>query len=203
MAGTIDSLTSLTISPARNAAPGKSNSYVVTASRRTLLGDRRFSVENINRVWITDAKLPFMVPPSTEANFGDLLVRWRRPTRPGLTDHYALILDFCRRYFLHACDPEREIQGFVCRLTGKAGKDPDLTDLPEDIVSFVIDFLMDALGLSNHDIDKHERDLVARRSLFWNTLGSNDEERSNLLRQLKLAKVEWISLARKAIGRAL
>uniref|UniRef100_A0A183GVJ3 Rho-GAP domain-containing protein n=1 Tax=Heligmosomoides polygyrus TaxID=6339 RepID=A0A183GVJ3_HELPZ len=64
-----------------------------------------------------------------------------------------------------ACDPEREIQGFACRLTGKAGKDPDLTDLPEDIVSFVIDFLMDALGLGNPDIDKHERDLVARRSL--------------------------------------
>ncbi|VDO74798.1 unnamed protein product [Heligmosomoides polygyrus] len=103
---------------------------------------------------------------SQEANFGDLLFRWQRPTRPGPTDHYALaLLDFCRRYFQHACDPDREIQRFACRLTGKAGKDPDLTDLPEDIVSFVIDFLMDALGLDDPDIDKHERDLVARRNL--------------------------------------
>ncbi|VDO21609.1 unnamed protein product [Heligmosomoides polygyrus] len=108
----IDSLINLYL--AQDAALRKTNSYVVTASRRTLPGDRRFTVENLSK----------------------------------------------------ACDPESEIQGFACRFTGKHGKDHGLKDWPEDIVAFVTDFLIDALGLSDpDDIDMHEQDLIARRNL--------------------------------------
>ncbi|VDO68809.1 unnamed protein product [Heligmosomoides polygyrus] len=73
------------------------------------------------------------------------------PERP-LLPH----LGFLQTIFPDCLHPGCESQGFACRLTGKHGKDPELTDLPEDIVFFVTDFLMDALGLGDPDIDMHD-----------------------------------------------
>ncbi|VDO23343.1 unnamed protein product [Heligmosomoides polygyrus] len=146
MAATIDSLISLGL--AQDAAFRKTNSYIVTVSRGMLPGDRRFSVENLNRVWIMEAKPPFKrrLTLRTSSPAGNAQLVLARPTT--IPSSWIFADDIFSMLAILSAKSK-----VASGLTGKHGKDPDLTDLPENIVSFVTDFLMDALELGDPDID--------------------------------------------------
>ncbi|VDO65720.1 unnamed protein product [Heligmosomoides polygyrus] len=97
----------------------------------------------------------------------------------------------------------------ACRLTGKHGKDATLRDLLEDIVNFmigaslVIDFILDAIGLGHEDIELDFEHFLTQPSLFWCKLDDNDADRGRVLKELRSSRIEWTSLIRGAIGRAL
>ncbi|CAJ0606564.1 unnamed protein product [Cylicocyclus nassatus] len=114
------------------------------------------SRKNISRVWHRDSS-----PPFKEFNMVEVMEKWQRPKRAHDHDHFLLVLDFMRHFFLNACEPPTKIQQYACRQSGKKGKFDHLKDLPEGLVDFLISFILDALGLHRDQLlrtpDEHKR----------------------------------------------
>lgn len=102
-----------------------------------------------------------------------------------------------------ACNPMVEIQRYTCRITGKDGKDATLRDLPEDIVNFKIDFILDAIGLGHEDIELDVEHFLSQPSLFCCKLGDIDADRGRVQKEIRSSRIEWSSIIRGAIGRFL
>ncbi|EYC22854.1 hypothetical protein Y032_0016g2990 [Ancylostoma ceylanicum] len=102
-----------------------------------------------------------------------------------------------------ACTPPPEIQRFACRQAGKRGKFEHLTDLPEAFVEFLIDFVLDAIGLGDEGLLLPVANHKEYRTKFWMELAGNDADRETMFNTLSDARTDWSALARVAIGRAL
>ncbi|CAJ0607248.1 unnamed protein product [Cylicocyclus nassatus] len=68
----------------------------------------------------------------------EVMEKWQRPKRAHDHDHFLLVLDFMRHFFLNACEPPTKLQQYACRQSGKKGKFDHLKDLPEGLVDFLI-----------------------------------------------------------------
>ncbi|VDP61717.1 unnamed protein product [Heligmosomoides polygyrus] len=144
MATTIDALFCQNVT--LSCALQKANSYIAKQVHITLPENRRFTAENFTKSWSffsNDGEGPPAAAKTTETH----------------------IMDFCRFYFIKACNSVVEIQRYACRLTGKHGKDATLGDLPEDIVNFMIDFVVDAIGLGDEDIELDVEHFLTQPSL--------------------------------------
>ncbi|CAJ0592040.1 unnamed protein product [Cylicocyclus nassatus] len=91
----------------------------------------------------------------------EVMEKWQRPKLAHKHDHFLLVLDFLRHFFLNACEPSTEIQQYACRQSGKKEKFDYLKDLPKGLVDFLISFILDALGLHRDQLlrtpDEHKR----------------------------------------------
>ncbi|EYC05445.1 hypothetical protein Y032_0082g1587 [Ancylostoma ceylanicum] len=107
------------------------------------------------------------------------------------------------RRYVQACTPPPEIQRFACRQAGKRGKFEHLTDLPEAFVGFLINFVLDAIGLGDEGLLLPVANHKEYRTKFWMELAGNDADRETMFNTLSDARTDWSALARVAIGRAL
>ncbi|RCN49666.1 hypothetical protein ANCCAN_04290 [Ancylostoma caninum] len=86
-------------------------------------------------------------------NLNKLLQNWQRPRRARSEDHMTHCVDLMRTYFMRACDPPAAVRTYVCRLTGMNAKDEKLINLPEELVSVLVDFLLEGLGIGQPELE--------------------------------------------------
>lgn len=142
-------------------------------------------------------------PPFKEMDLRKLLERWRPHCRCSDQNYYAHAIDLMRHYFSDACIPEDAIKKYSIRSHGNAGRSAALISVPERIVSFLIDFVLDALGLGHEDLLQSVSRARARLSLFWRRLGDTDEERTIAFHEMQGARADWSPQIRKAMSGAL
>ncbi|RCN48998.1 hypothetical protein ANCCAN_04875 [Ancylostoma caninum] len=117
-----------------------------------------------------------------EQNLNELLEQWARSSHVKASDHSTQCVDFLRYYFIKATHPTPVIQSYSCRLTGKNAKNTALLDLPEDVVTILIEFLLDGLGLGHEEIKNDTAEnLKLHPTEFWLKLGNNDVVRKAAL----------------------
>ncbi|EYC22857.1 hypothetical protein Y032_0016g2990 [Ancylostoma ceylanicum] len=175
----------------------KTSHHIAKSAERTLPQGLGFSIKNLKRVWEVNVG-----PPFKNVNLRDVLEKWHPSPKAG-KNHFLHILDFLRHYFSRACTPPPEIQRFACRQAGKRGKFEHLTDLPEAFVEFLIDFVLDAIGLGDEGLLLPVANHKEYRTKFWMELAGNDADRETMFNTLSDARTDWSALARVAIGRAL
>ncbi|CAJ0608764.1 unnamed protein product [Cylicocyclus nassatus] len=157
-----------------------------------------FSRSNITKTWNIKAQ-----PPFKEINMISIFESWKRPVRSNKHDHYLHLLDFYRHFFLNACDPIHIIQHYAYRQSGKNGKDKSLKDLPESMVTFLIDFVLDAMGLFGDELLLPPADCARIHGRYWAALGETESQRRKRFDALSEARTDWSTHAREALCRAL
>ncbi|CAJ0598540.1 unnamed protein product [Cylicocyclus nassatus] len=113
------------------------------------------------------------------------------------------LLDFYRHFFLNACDPIHIIQHYAYRQSGKNDKDKSLKDLPESMVTFLIDFVLDAMGLFGDELLLPPADCARIHGRYWAALGETESQRRKRFDALSEARTDWSTHAREALCRAL
>ncbi|CAJ0599056.1 unnamed protein product [Cylicocyclus nassatus] len=78
-----------------------------------------------------------------------------------------------------------------------------LTDLPESLVTFLINFVLDGVGLYAEELLMSASECARQSNRFWLGLGNDDEARTKMFDRLSEARMKLCGLARVAIGRAL
>ncbi|CAJ0589062.1 unnamed protein product [Cylicocyclus nassatus] len=79
----------------------------------------------------------------------------------------------------------------------------DWQDLPESLVTFLINFVLDGVGLYAEELLMSASECARQSNRFWLGLGNNDEARTKMFDRLSEARMKLCGLARVAIGRAL
>ncbi|KAL6734964.1 hypothetical protein Aduo_005450 [Ancylostoma duodenale] len=142
-------------------------------------------------------------PPFKSHNLKALLRSWVPNGRIAKSDFATLCTDFARHYFVVACEPAEAIQGFSVRVSSKGGKKEELRDLPERIVSTLVDFMLEAMGIGQPELERTSQDLSQRPTEFWLGLGRNNAERGAALDYRKSCRMSWTPSCRVSISKAL
>ncbi|RCN32467.1 hypothetical protein ANCCAN_21721, partial [Ancylostoma caninum] len=177
----------------------RANAHISNAMRCKLPENTKLSHRNLTRRWLIQANTPFV-----EQNLNELLEQWARSSHVKASDHSTQCVDFLRYYFIKATHPTPVIQSYSCRLTGKNAKNTALLDLPEDVVTILIEFLLDGLGLGHEEIKNGTTEnLKLHPTEFWLKLGNNDVVPKGALLKRKEYRADWAVAGRQLIGRAL
>ncbi|KAL6736046.1 hypothetical protein Aduo_006436 [Ancylostoma duodenale] len=177
----------------------RANAYISNAVRRKLPENTKLSHRNLTGRWLIQANTPFV-----EQILNELLEQWARSSHVKASDHSTQCVDFLRYYFIKATHPTPVIQSYSCRLTGKNAKNIALLDLLEDVVTILIEFLLDGLGLGHEEIKNDTAEnLKLHPTEFWLKLGNNDVARKAALLERKEYRADWAVAGRQLIGRAL
>ncbi|KAL6725929.1 hypothetical protein Aduo_007950 [Ancylostoma duodenale] len=142
-------------------------------------------------------------PPFKSHNLKALLRSWVPNGRIAKSDFATLCTDFARHYFVVACEPAEAIQGFSVRVSSRGGKKEELRDLPERIVSTLVDFMLEAMGIGQPELERTSQDLSQRPTEFWLGLGRNNAERGAALDYRKSCRMSWTPSCRVSISKAL
>ncbi|KAL6727681.1 hypothetical protein Aduo_009536 [Ancylostoma duodenale] len=177
----------------------RANAHISNAVRLKLPENTKLSHRNLTGRWLIQANTPFV-----KQNLNELLEQWARSSHVKASDHSTQCVDFLRYYFIKATHPTPVIQSYSCRLTGKNAKNTALLDLPEDVVTILIEFLLDGLGLGHEEIKNDTAEnLKLHPTEFWLKLGNNDVARKAALQKRKEYRADWAVAGRQLIGRAL
>ncbi|CAJ0599609.1 unnamed protein product [Cylicocyclus nassatus] len=81
--------------------------------------------------------------------------------------------------------------------------DKSLKDLPESLVTFLIDFVLDAMGLFGDELLLPPADCARIHGRYWADLGETESQRRKRFDALSEARTDWSTHAREALCRAL
>ncbi|EYB84303.1 hypothetical protein Y032_0319g2362 [Ancylostoma ceylanicum] len=102
-----------------------------------------------------------------------------------------------------ACDSPTAIQKYSLRVCSRGGKKEELQDLPERIVSASVDFMLEAMGVGQPELERSAEELVEHPTQFWLALGKNDVERGAALDYRKTCRMSWTPTCRVSVAKAL
>ncbi|EYC20596.1 hypothetical protein Y032_0021g301 [Ancylostoma ceylanicum] len=123
--------------------------------------------------------------------------------------------ELCQHYGLHSfrrhlsvpanrgVRPPEAIQQFSLRVSSRGGKKEVLKDLHESVVTTLIDFMLQPLGLGQPELDCTSDELRERPTDLWRSLGGTDAERAAALDDRQNCRQSWRPTCRVAVSKAL
>ncbi|VDP05055.1 unnamed protein product [Heligmosomoides polygyrus] len=128
-----------------------------------------------------------------------MLVKWFPRSNDSRTTQAVSLFRFLLQKLT---DPPTAIQGYAVRVSGRAGRNTNLTHLPEDVENTLIEFALDMLGYGRNEIScPGSVDLPQSR--FFLSLGTSHEERYAALEGLIEQREDWKKQLIKAVQLAL
>ncbi|EYB96883.1 hypothetical protein Y032_0146g2558 [Ancylostoma ceylanicum] len=171
---------------------------VTKLARMPLPKEAFFGAKNVHQQWIIPEK-----PPFKRQDLKALLRSWVPNARTPTSDFATLTTDFARHYFVVACEPPTAIQKYSLRVSSRGGKKEELQDLPERIVSALVEFMLEAMGIGQPELGRTAEELVEHPTQFWLALGKNDVERGAALDYRKTCRMSWTPTCRVSVAKAL
>ncbi|RCN48328.1 hypothetical protein ANCCAN_05617 [Ancylostoma caninum] len=158
----------------------------------------QFSYDNVkNEKWVLYAAHPFQNT--------DLVKHLMEYVPSKRIKHkiYLVIVDFFRKVLKRMCCPPEAIQDYAVRQLG-GGKKREISDLPGNILDFLIRFGVAAIGLGAKELENGEiESLRGTSNSFWLRLGPDEIMREAKYNFLMMEKQKWMINTRKAIADAL
>ncbi|RCN39094.1 hypothetical protein ANCCAN_14996 [Ancylostoma caninum] len=97
--------------------------------------------------------------PFKSVSLKKLMDTWKQSSRVKEDQHAVCVVDFLRFYLLRvmilplqATDPVEAVQSYACRQSGGWAKNENLKNIPEEIVSVIIDCLMEGFGIGQPEL---------------------------------------------------
>lgn len=167
------------------SSPPESSSALPTGS---------FSVSNCTRTWTLDAKEPFV-----KVDLISKALHWTPNTREtALVQSLSLF-----RYLLkEITKPSEKIKEYAVRLNGRAGRNGNLKNLPDEVERTLLDFAEDLLGYGREEL-RFGAVFDRARSRFFLGLGNTDEERYAQMEKLVAERECWRKNLIRSLQRAL
>ncbi|CAJ0607591.1 unnamed protein product [Cylicocyclus nassatus] len=94
------------------------------------------------------------------------------------------------------CHPNKELANSYCASDCRREH-----DLPESLVTFLINFVLDGVGLYAEELLMSATECARQSNRFWLGPGNDDEARTKTFDKLLEARMKLNELARVAIGR--
>ncbi|KAL6737173.1 hypothetical protein Aduo_010840 [Ancylostoma duodenale] len=145
-------------------------------------------------VWVLDGP-----PPFKKVEIDSMLIQFLSRDKDTPYQKFAALY---RYILMRITDPPTKIKEYSIRINGKHGRDEGLHNLPQEILTFLLDMGEDLIGFGHNEL-KTGIVVNPEESGFFMSLGNTDDERVAVLNYLTDQRVSYRSDLFNALQLAL